>query len=111
MWNVLINGQIVCSNMEHLSNIEDYSVSSVKNWFFLSECNCNAKGTEDGTKCEHDSIGKCRCQESAKGHQCGECNDGYYGFGTHSFTACKGTINLSVLKCRFVFHKIGCLSS
>ena len=70
------------------------------NGFSLSECSCNKKGTEDGTKCEHDSIGKCRCQESAKGHQCGECNDGYYGFGTHSFTACKGTVNLSEMQIR-----------
>ena len=60
----------------------------------LSECSCNEKGTEGGTKCEHDSIGKCRCQASAQGQECGECGDGYYGFGTHSFTACKGTANV-----------------
>ena len=60
----------------------------------LSECSCNEKGTEGGTKCEHDSAGKCRCEESAQGPECGECNDGYYGFGTNSFAACKGTVNL-----------------
>ena len=86
-----------CSHHNYYTN---YSEFSVKNGFSLSECSCNEKGTVDGTKCEHDSIGKCRCQESAQGHQCGECNDGYYGFGTHSFTACKGTVNLSEIQIR-----------
>ena len=62
----------------------------------LSECTCNENGTEGGTKCEHDSRGKCRCQDSAQGQECGECKDGYYGFGTLSFTTCKGTTNLSL---------------
>ena len=62
----------------------------------LSECSCNEKGTEGGTKCEHDSIGNCRCQESAQGQECGECKDGFYGFGTNSLTTCKGKTNLSL---------------
>ena len=66
----------------------------------LSECTCNENGTEGGTKCEHDSIGKCRCQDSAQGQECGECKDGYYGFGTHSFTACKGTVKFSEIQIR-----------
>ena len=77
-----------------------YSEICIKHGFSFLECTCNEKGTEDGTKCEHDSIGKCRCQESATGHQCGECNDGYYEFGTHSFTACKGTVKFSEIQIR-----------
>ena len=71
----------------------------------LSECTCNENGTEGGTKCEHDSIGKCGCQDSAQGQECGECKDGYYGFGTHSFTACKGTANFS-LESHAIWHRV-----
>ena len=77
----------------------NFTIAAIlRNRFALSECSCNVKGTEGGTKCEHDSIGNCRCQESAQGQECGECKDGYYGYGTHSFTACKGTAVLHTLK-------------
>ena len=80
-----------------ITHFLNFTIAAIlRNRFALSECSCNVKGTEGGTKCEHDSIGNCRCQESAQGQECGECKDGYYGYGTHSFRACKGTTNLSL---------------